>query len=295
MPAPTETVVLLTTWNRPALLRQSLPQIEREARSIGARIVIADDQSADPETLALLEGAAGRGAELIRRPYVRERVSVDDCVHREPADALRTLLHSPIGAELVRGCALGGAPPDAPLGAANQLLGLYLRRAHVNAQLNNLFGFRHILDRHPSAGRILKVDDDVALAPGAFTAMATTWERAARDGHDVLAVAGIRTVHEPASASFDGYSITRGICNVAVLYRREDWLAMLELIPESRILSDGFDVAFAEGYAPLARPGAVAICVTPSVAYHTGRSGLHVRGEDVNTDFAGSLHDVTVQ
>jgi hypothetical protein len=125
--------------------------------------------------------------------------------------------------------------------------------------------------------------------------MGATWERAERDGHDVLAVAGIRTVNEPATATFDGYSITRGICNVAVLYRRADWEAMLELVPESRILSDGFDLAFVEGYAPLARPGAVAICVTPSVAYHAGRSGLHVRGEDVNTDFAGSLDGVTVQ
>jgi hypothetical protein len=294
MPA-TETVVLLTTWNRPALLRQSLPQIEHEARSIGAGLVIADDQSSDPETLELLQGAAGRGAELIRRPYVRERVSVDDCMHREPADALRTLLQSPIGAALVRGCALRGAAPDAPLSAATALLGRHRQWAHVFAQLNNLFAFRHILDRHPSAARILKVDDDVALAPGAFAAMGATWERAERDGHDVLAVAGIRTVNEPATATFDGYSITRGICNVAVLYRRADWEAMLELVPESRILSDGFDLAFVEGYAPLARPGAVAICVTPSVAYHAGRSGLHVRGEDVNTDFAGSLDGVTVQ
>ena len=71
MPSHAETVVLLTTWNRPALLRQSLPQIEREAARIGASLVICDDQSTDAETLGLLHAASTRGADLIRRQYVR--------------------------------------------------------------------------------------------------------------------------------------------------------------------------------------------------------------------------------
>lgn len=80
-----ETVVILTTWNRPALLRQSLPQIERETASIGAQLVIADDQSDDLETLALVEGAGRRGASVIRREYARQRQpDVDVFPHNSP-------------------------------------------------------------------------------------------------------------------------------------------------------------------------------------------------------------------
>ncbi len=295
MTTPLHTAVLLTTWNRPVLLRQSLPQIEREAAGIGASLVIADDQSSDPETLELLESARTRGAELIRRPYVRKHEIADDCVHREPGEALQRLFKSPRGLEIVRQCGQRGASEETALNAVVRLWDRRLHAAHVNAQRNNLFGFRHVLESQPRAGTILKVDDDVTLADGAFDQMRSTWEHARGDGHDVLAVAGIRTVNEPAVARFPGYAITHGICNVAVLYRREDWQQLLARTPESRIVRDGFDLAFAWDYAPRHRPGAVALCVTPSVAYHTGRNGLHVRDADLNCEYAGSLTGVTVQ
>jgi hypothetical protein len=36
-------------------------------------------------------------------------------------------------------------------------------------------------------------------------------------------------------------------------------------------------------------PEAVPVCLTPSVVYHTGFNGVHVRNVDLNCDFAGSL------
>jgi len=296
MPSHAETVVLLTTWNRPALLRQSLPQIEREAASIGAALVICDDQSADTETLDLLHSASVRGADLIRRRYVRSADGgLEESVHLRPKDALRRLVGSSAGADIVRHSARSGHGGDAVARKVHELWERQLDAAHVSAQKNNLFGFRHVLATHPGARFILKVDDDVVLARGAFEAMLAIWERASGDAHDVLAVSGIRTVNEQPMAHFDGYTITSGVCNVAVLYRRADWEAMLAVTPERVVLEDGFDLAFAWHYAPRHRPGAVAVSVAPSVVYHTGLNGLHVRNRDLNCEYLGDVSSVTVQ
>jgi hypothetical protein len=296
MPSHAETVVLLTTWNRPALLRQSLPQIEREAADIGASLVICDDQSADTETLGLLDSASARGADLIRRPYVRDRYGgLEESVHLEPKDALRRLVGSPAGADIVRRGAQNGGGGDAVASKVFELWERQLGEAHVSAQRNNLFGFRHVLEAQPGARFILKVDDDVVLARGAFETMLAAWDRASHDGHDVLAVSGIRTVNERSMITFDGYTITSGVCNVAVLYRREDWERMLVVTPEPVAIRDGFDLAFAWHYAPRHRPGAVAVSVTPSVVYHTGLNGLHVRNRDLNCEYPGDVSSVIVQ
>lgn len=50
--------VLLTTYDRPLLLRQSLPQILEQSAEIGAELVIADDGSTDPLTVEMLARAA---------------------------------------------------------------------------------------------------------------------------------------------------------------------------------------------------------------------------------------------
>ena len=63
--------VLLTTFNRPKLLAQSLPQIERETNDIGAQLVISDDQSSDTDTLSLLAEAKTRGVDVTGRTYER--------------------------------------------------------------------------------------------------------------------------------------------------------------------------------------------------------------------------------
>ena len=140
-----------------------------------------------------------------------------------------------------------------------------------------------------------KVDDDVVLALGAFETMLAIWDRASQDAHDVLAVSGIRTVNEQSMTRFDGYTTTLGVCNVAVLYQRVDWERMLAVTPEQVIIEDGFDLAFAWHYAPSHRPGAVAVSVAPSVVYHTGLNGLHVRDRDLNCEYPGDVSSVTVQ
>jgi hypothetical protein len=296
MPCDAETVVLLTTWNRPALLRQSLPQIEREAARVGATLVICDDQSADAETLGLLHAASVRGADLIRRGYVRSGDGgLEESVHLRPRDALRRVLCSPAGADIVRRCAQNGRGGDEVVRELVELWERQLGAAHVSAQRNNLFGFRHVLATYPDARFILKVDDDVVLARGAFETMLAIWDRASQDAHDVLTVSGIRTVNERPIAHFAGYTITSGVCNVAVLYRRADWEQMLAVTPERLAIRDGFDLTFAWQYAPHHRPGAVAVSVAPSVVYHTGLNGLHVRGRDLNCEYPGDVSSVTVQ
>lgn len=296
MPTHAEIVVLLTTWNRPALLGQSLPQIEREAARIGASLVICDDQSADAETLGLLRSARDRGASLIQRPYVRNGYGgLEESVHLRQKDALRRLVGSPAGADIVRRCAQDGSGGDAVASKVFELWERQLGAAHVSAQRNNLFGFRHVLSSHPGARFILKVDDDVVLAPGAFETMLAVWDRASQDAHDVLAVSGIRTVNEQSTTCFDGYTITSGICNVAVLYRRVDWERLLAVTPERVTIRDGFDLTFAWHYAPRHRPGAVAVSVAPSVVYHTGLNGLHVRNRDLNCEYQGDVSSVIVQ
>lgn len=67
-----KTISLLTTWNRPKLLKQALEHIERESADFGAQVVIADDQSDNYHTLKLLDEAEKRGVIIIKRPYVRE-------------------------------------------------------------------------------------------------------------------------------------------------------------------------------------------------------------------------------
>jgi len=277
--ASRQTAVILTTWNRPALLHQSLPQIEREAASIGAPLIIADDQSDDLETLALLEGAARRGADVIRRPYVRRRDPAADLyLHVAPEIAT---MHGQQATPL----------PTRPADNWERAI----QQAHTYTQLNNLFAIRHVIAAYPDAAWIVKVDDDVAVAEGAFARLHDIREQAGRDGLDVLCVSGIRTVNERVARQHDGYAITAGACNVTILYSVADWVRLLAEVPESLILRDGFDLAFVWQYALQFRPTSVAIAVTPSVVYHTGFNGVHVRNADLNCDYAGSLEDVAVQ
>jgi hypothetical protein len=250
--AHSRVVVLLTTWNRPALLGQSLPQIEREARQIGAPVVISDDQSDDPDTQALLDLAGSRGIEVIRRDYVR---------------------------------------------MPNRLRGADAwKHAHFHIQWNNLFAFEHVVNAHHDAEFVLKVDDDIVLYPGGFGDMLDMWKAATRDGHDILGVSGLVTVHESVIEQLDGYAITSSLCNAAVLYRRDEWERFVATVPREEIVGHGFDVAFRECYAPQHRAGARMVSVMPSVVYHTGLYGTHMdsQGQDINVNYAGSLGNVIV-
>jgi hypothetical protein len=67
------TLVLMTTYNRPRLLVQSLPQVAKEVLALDASFVIADDQSDHEDTKHILGVAEARGgAHVIRRKYDRQ-------------------------------------------------------------------------------------------------------------------------------------------------------------------------------------------------------------------------------
>lgn len=289
-------MVLLTTWNRPALLRQSLPQVEREARALGAELVIADDQSSDSETLGLLERARQRGADVICRPGPgREQRVADAYVQHPPRVALARMLRSPLGAAVLRRCVDNGSDRN---GLDEALLPVWqeaLDDAHLNAQRNHVFGLRHVLDNYGSADWIFKVDDDVFLNDGALRRLLYVWDQATRTEGDVFAVSGLRTVHQLVVEERPTYAVTHGLCHATALYKARDWEAFLEHTPERLILRDGFDNAFTWWYAPRHRPHARTVTVTPSVAYHAGFNGLHVRNLDLNCDYEGRLDDVVVQ
>ncbi len=65
-------IALLTSWNRPELLAQSLPQILVQCAEMRIPLVIADDQSSRPETISLLMQAQVKGADVTQRPYLRD-------------------------------------------------------------------------------------------------------------------------------------------------------------------------------------------------------------------------------
>jgi hypothetical protein len=295
MQSSADTVVLLRTWNRPKLLRQALPQIMRETKQIGAQLVVSDDRSSDQETVGLLSQARKAGADVIFSPDAREHSPLlDRVIHAAPRDAVRTLATSPEGASLIRRCAHQGRGSAPVRRGLLELWNQQLSSAHVSAQKNFLFALRHIVDRYPRTGWVLSVDDDVVMQLGAFGQMFETWKLAERKEKDVLAVSGIRTVNEAAVVRRQRYTITAGICSVAVLKRRSDWESFLTLIPESQAIRRGCDLAFAWDYAPVHRPGAVAVSVTPSVVYHTGQNGLHVRNVDLNCEYGGDTNNVFV-
>lgn len=296
MRADAEVVVLLTTWNRPELLRQSLPQILAETERVDGQLVVCDDRSDEPETVELLDAARGMGGEVIRPPGIRlgDR-ALDGSIHAGLREGMRLVALSSEGAELVSLHARRRGGPSELREALIELWHRHLDEAHLSAQASNLCGFRHVLRRYPRAAWILKVDDDVVVQKGAFERMLTTWTRAESDGHDVVAVSGIRTVYELPLSRFPDYVVTQGICSVAVLYKSDDWRRLLKTTPRERILREGFDLVFTWCYAPRHRPRAVAVAVTPSVVYHTGRNGLHVRDHDLNCEYGGATAGIVVR
>ena len=235
-----ETTVVMTTYNRPKLLAQSLPQVEREAKRLGAKLLIADDISNDVTTIGLLKGAMERGAEVIHRAPFRH-------VPEDPHE---------------RNVA-----------------------AHQSIGLNNIFAFKYAIDNH-SSEYLLKVDDDTYLADGAFEKMLWTHSLAVSDGNDVCCTSGIRTINEPVIAETRHYNVTFASCNVAIIYRKEDWSIIINEYSPAHVACDGFDIFYMRTFKQRFRPDAIFISTNPSVVYHTGFTGVHVFGEDINVDFS---------
>lgn len=67
-------VTLLTTWNRPAYLAQSLPLIEREAGTLG-KLVLVDNGSDNPKTIEMIEEIKPRLDGFLYHP--RSRMKLD--------------------------------------------------------------------------------------------------------------------------------------------------------------------------------------------------------------------------
>ena len=235
-------VVLLTTWNRPNLLRQSLPQILWEAKEIGADLVISDDGSDDPDTLKILSEAEAEGVVVISRDYDRSKV-----------------------------------------------------RRHDATGLNNIFAFNYLCENYPKAELFIKVDDDTYHAKGSFRKMIEAWDLATEEGHDVLHMSGLATQFEKRIKSYGTYSEILKGCNAAIIYRSSDWKIYLREANPKNIMRDGFDVHFMRLHWVKHRPEAKPMAVQPSVVYHTGLTGVHVLGSDINVDFCEETEGILVE
>lgn len=241
-------VCILTTWNRPNLLRQSLPRIIQECADIGAPLIIADDQSEDTETLNLIAGAEDKGARVITRPY--NRTAEDNCD---------------------------------------------LRRGHVLTGRNNMFAFQWVLDNYPDAKYLIKVDDDTFHMQGAFRKLFEAYSNALSDGYKVIHVSGLATVFEPRLADHEGYSVIDKGCNATILYFREDWEIFLKEAHLGNIDIDGFDCHFMRMYWHKHKRDHVPIAVKPSYVYHTGFTGVHLGGSDINADYPFDTKDIITE
>lgn len=231
-------VVLLTTYNRPELLEQSLPQIERESLSVGADLYIHDDQSDNEDTLVLLAEAASRGVNVIRREYSRNSTNLNN---------------------------------------------------HELTGLANIFAFKYILADRPDWTHLVKVDDDTYWYEGGLSMMIEQYEKARSDGVNILWFSGISTTNEPEIEDHSTYSITDGCCNAAVMYSREDLEDYVDKIPLPYIINEGFDTCYLWRWGAKYKPGAVSVTIKPSVVYHTGMTGVHVQGTDLNRNFIGDV------
>jgi glycosyltransferase involved in cell wall biosynthesis len=235
-----DTTVVMTTYNRPNLLAQSLPMVERETKRIGAKLLIADDISNDERTIDLLKGAMSRGAEVIHR--ANQRTIPEDPHERNIA-------------------------------------------SHYSIGYNNIFAFNHVVENYKTK-YILKIDDDTYLADGAFERMLYVQEIAKEDGLDVICTSGIRTVNEPVIAETRDYCVTFAACNVGIIFRTEDWRILLGNYKVPAIAADGFDIFFMRTFKSRFYPNSSFICTNPSVIYHTGFTGVHVFGENLNVNFS---------
>ena len=242
-----KTTVVMTTYNRSNLLTQSLPLVEREAKRIGANLVIADDISNEEKTIELLKGAMSRGAEVIHR--ANHRVIPEDPHERNLA-------------------------------------------AHFSIGYNNIFAFKHVIENYDSE-LILKIDDDTYLAEGAFEKMLYCHMKAKEEDElDVICTSGIRTINEPVTVETQEYCVTFAACNVGIIYEKQDWKILLENFSVPSIALDGFDIFFMRTYKNKFRPNSIFICTNPSVIYHTGYTGVHVFGQDLNVNFMESAKEI---
>jgi hypothetical protein len=102
-----------------------------------------------------------------------------------------------------------------------------------------------------------------------------------KTGNTLLEFSGIRTTAQRIVELHNGFAITHGACNAAVLYATEDWRTAIEHANVSFILQRGFDTWMSEEYGS-GRPCATLV---PSAVYHLGHFGVHGKGDDMNIDY----------
>lgn len=163
---------------------------------------------------------------------------------------------------------------------------------HDHCQRNNLHAFGWVLEQRLECELILKVDDDIQLAYGAFAKMLEVRTRAIGGGLDVAQTSGIQTVHEETVGVGQGFAHTSSACNACVIYEAADWRKLLAMVndePQKMIdfMEHGFDWFFTRVFLQAARPHGKAIATRPSVCYHAGHDGLHTHQKDINFNYAG--------
>lgn len=167
--------------------------------------------------------------------------------------------------------------------------------AHPLIALNNMFAFGYILEKYPECEYIIKCDNDIALIPGVFDRMMRKMKQMEDDGYDVLCFSGLATSNEPILEERDGYAVTDGACAAALIYRREDWEKYLLEAKPGNVMLEGFDCHFHRFYARKWRQGAVCGSLNPSEVFHTGFSGTHLDGQDLNVNYVGPTKDLVVR
>lgn len=217
----------LTTFDRPALLRQSLPDILRQTFDCGLPLLIQDDGSTDKETLDLL---------------------------------LEAEAHAHV-----------------TLAGRTQHDGLH---AHLSTGRNFLEGVTRLMNGFGVESAILKLDDDIALAPGAIHEMLRAWHQVRNMNPATLSgLAGPETVE--IAEPFPGVALTATSCSPACIHRLDLWRDTIQALGVNQILHHGWDSVFFHAFLPT-RKTLRCFTTKPSVVYHTGHTGVHLVARDVN-------------
>lgn len=241
--------VLLTTWNRPKLFRQCVNSLLTEMGRYG-----------------------------VEAPLV---ICDDRSTDRDTIETLDRFMEA--------GSLHAQGDPLVPPLRVTQPPGPRPGSAHHSTGQNNLHGFRFLLDAYPETTHVLKIDDDVVLAPNAIHAMVAAREAAIAAGFDVLLTSGMFVRQQREYERHEFWRSIAGACAACCIFDAADWRDMLADHDPQHLLNRGFDGYFTGIWSVKKRPGAAYIAPYPSVAYHAGFSGVHSHGDVNVVDFKGDV------
>lgn len=157
---------------------------------------------------------------------------------------------------------------------------------HASIADNNLSAFEYVLTQHEPE-IIVKLDDDMVLHPGGLTRLLRMFEFAKCSHPDsVLWMSGHRTPldHDRPLVQGRPWSIDGGshVCMAYPAGNVRAWLAdALNDLEEVR--KQGYDWHF-YNWRTAKMPHLLPLCLVPSIAYHCGRTGVHLANQDWNID-----------